>query len=139
VFYIGTAAGNLFATLFQPQNMVLFSSVGMVALLAAAANTPISASIMAMELFGSTIGPYAAVACMTSFLIVGYNSVYPSQLLGIQKSGSLSAPEGTQIGEIDYATVVPREKSLLQFLQRLYRKRHSNRRKGHADVRRDKQ
>jgi H+/Cl- antiporter ClcA len=118
VFFIGTASGNLFATLFQPQNLMLFSSVGMVAMLAAAANTPISASIMAMELFGSSIGPYAAVACMTSFLIVGYNSVYPSQLLGIQKSGSLSAPEGSQLGEIDYATVVPREKSLILFIQK---------------------
>ena len=116
VFYIGTAAGNLFATLFQPQNIALFSAIGMVAMLAGAANTPISASIMAMELFGSSIGPYAAVACMVSFLIVGYNSVYPSQLLGIQKSASLSAPTGSQLGDIDYATVIPREKSLLQFL-----------------------
>jgi H+/Cl- antiporter ClcA len=116
VFFIGTSAGNLFATLFQPQNIALFSAIGMVAMLAAAANTPISASIMAMELFGSSIGPYAAVACMVSFLIVGYNSVYPSQLLGIQKSASLSAPTGSQLGDIDYATVIPREKSLLQFL-----------------------
>lgn len=126
VFFIGTAAGNLFASLFQPHNLALFSAVGMVAMLAAAANTPISASIMAMELFGASLGPYAAVACMTSFLIVGYNSVYPSQLLGIQKSGSLSAPEGSQIGEIDYATVVPRDKSLLQFLQRLIEKYRAN-------------
>lgn len=59
VFFIGTAAGNLFASLFQPQNLIVFSSVGMVAMLAAAANTPISASIMAMELFGPSIGPYA--------------------------------------------------------------------------------
>jgi len=138
VFFIGTSAGNLFATLFQPQNLVVFSSVGMVAMLAAAANTPISASIMAMELFGASIGPYAAVACMTSFLIVGYNSVYPSQLLGIQKSGSLSAPEGSQLGEIDYATVVPREKSLLQFLQRFIRKYRENNRKSHKDARQDK-
>ena len=122
VFYIGTAAGNLFATLFQPQNIALFSAIGMVAMLAGAANTPISASIMAMELFGSSIGPYAAVACMVSFLIVGYNSVYPSQLLGIQKSASLSAPTGSQLGDIDYATVVPREKSLLQFLLRFIHK-----------------
>jgi len=80
-----------------------------------------------MELFGASIGPYAAVACMAGFLIVGYNSVYPSQLLGIQKSGSLSAPEGSTIGEIDYATVVPREKSLLQFLQNFIKKFRANR------------
>lgn len=138
VFFIGTSAGNLFASLFDPHSLALFSAVGMVAMLAAAANTPISASIMAMELFGSSIGPYAAVACMTSFLIVGYNSVYPSQLLGIQKSGSLSAPEGSQIGEIDYATVVPREKSILQFIQRRIKKYRDNKSKSHIDTRQDK-
>jgi hypothetical protein len=136
VFYIGTSAGNLFATLFQPHNLVLFSSVGMVAMLAASANTPISASIMAMELFGSSIGPYAAVACMTSFLIVGYNSVYSSQLLGIQKSTSLSAPEGSQLGEIDYATVIHREKSLIMLLQRFIKK-NTNKHGNHKDIRED--
>ena len=128
VFFIGTSAGNLFATLFQPQNLALFSAIGMVAMLAAAANTPISASIMAMELFGAALGPYAAVACMTSFLIVGYNSVYPSQVLGIQKSSSLSAPTGTQLGEIDYALVVPREKSLIQLVQRFVNLFNANKR-----------
>jgi len=122
VFFVGTSAGNLFATLFNEPNVAAFSAIGMVAVLSAAANTPISASIMAIEMFGSAIGTHAAVACLVSFLIVGYNSVYPSQLLGIQKSGSLSAPEGSQLGDIEFATVVPREKSLLQFLMKLLRK-----------------
>lgn len=121
LFFVGTSAGNLFATVFNEPNLAAFSAIGMVAVLAAAANTPISASIMAMELFGSAIGTHAAVACMTSFLIVGYHSVYPSQLLGIQKSASLSAPEGSQLGDIEYAAVVPREKSLLNLLLKLYR------------------
>ncbi len=113
VFFVGTSAGNLFATLFNEPNVAAFSAIGMVAVLAAAANTPISASIMAMEMFGAAIGTHAAVACMASFLIVGYHSIYPSQLLGIQKSASLSAPEGSQLGEIDHAIVTPRDKSLL--------------------------
>lgn len=126
VFFVGTAAGNLFASLFNEPNVAAFSAIGMVAVLAAAANTPISASIMAMELFGSAIGTHAAVACMTSFLIVGYHSVYPSQLLGIQKSGSLSAPEGSRLGELKHATITPREKSLLAFLLSI-RNRKKNR------------
>lgn len=116
VFFVGTAAGNLFASLLHEPNVAAFSAIGMVAVLAAAANTPISASVMAMEMFGSNIGPHAAVACVVSFLIVGYHSVYPSQLLGIQKSGSLLAPEGSQLGEIEHATVIPRDKSLLAIL-----------------------
>jgi len=116
LFFIGSAAGNLFASLFHESNIAAFSAIGMVALLSAAANTPISASIMAMELFGAHFGPYAAVACMTSFLIVGYHSVFPSQLLGIQKSASLTAPEGSQIGDIRHATLSPREHSFISTL-----------------------
>lgn len=112
IFFIGTAAGNLFASLFHEPLIATFSAIGMVALLAGAANTPIAASVMAMELFGASIAPHAAVACMVSFLIVGYRSIYPSQLLGMQKSGSLSAPEGGQVGDIHHATYTPRKKSL---------------------------
>jgi len=112
IFFIGTAAGNLFAALFHEPLIATFSAIGMVALLAGAANTPVAASVMAMELFGASIAPHAAVACMVSFLIVGYRSIYPSQLLGMQKSGSLLAPEGGQVGDIHHAALTPREKSL---------------------------
>lgn len=137
VFFVGTAAGNLFATMFSEPNVAAFSAIGMVAVLSAAANTPISASIMAMELFGSVIGTHAAVACMTSFLIVGYHSVYPSQLLGIQKSGSLSAPEGSQLGDIKFATVVPREKSLLQLLLKLFTRSNTNEQTDQKETKQD--
>jgi H+/Cl- antiporter ClcA len=116
IFFIGTASGNLFAQLFNPQYIAAFSAIGMVALLASAANTPIAASVMAIELFGSGIAADAALTCMVSFLIVGYRSIYPSQLLGIQKSGSLVVATGMPIGEIDGATVSHREKSLVGFV-----------------------
>jgi H+/Cl- antiporter ClcA len=115
VFFIGTAAGNLFAHLFNPNYIAAFSAIGMVALLAGAANTPIAASVMAIELFGPGIAPHAAVACMVSFLVVGYRSIYPSQVLGMQKSASLTVPTGMAIGDTDHPTVAPREKSLLGF------------------------
>jgi hypothetical protein len=41
-----------------------------------------------VELFGPAIGPYAAVAAIVSFLMVGHRSVYGSQLLGMPKSAS---------------------------------------------------
>lgn len=101
IFFIGTAAGNLFAALFHEPLVATFSAIGMVALLAGAANTPIAASIMAMELFGAGIAPHAAVACMVSFLIVGYRSIYPSQILGIEKSSSLRVKTGAPLGQFD--------------------------------------
>jgi len=98
IFFIGAAAGNLFAQVFHLP-LVTYAAIGMVAVLAAAANTPIAASVMAIELFGAGIAPDAAVACMVSFLIVGYRSIYPSQILGIEKSSSLPVTTGLPIGE----------------------------------------
>jgi H+/Cl- antiporter ClcA len=112
IFFIGTAAGNLFGQLFNPQYIAAYSAIGMVALLAGAANTPVAASVMAIEMFGPGIAPYAAVACMVSFLIVGYRSIYSSQLLGIQKSESLRVATGGPIGKMGEATVAPAENSL---------------------------
>lgn len=133
IFFIGTAAGNLFAQLFHEPLIATFSAIGMVALLAGAANTPIAASVMAMELFGAGIAPHAAVACMVSFLIVGYRSIYPSQILGIEKSSSLKVKTGNPLGEFDPATVDQRGVSLPGFIvkvARLVRRRRSD---GHVD------
>lgn len=120
IFFVGTAAGNLFAQLFHEPFIAAFSAIGMAAVLAGAANTPIAASIMAMELFGPAIAPYAAVACMVSFLISGYRSIYPSQILGIQKSASLSAPTGVPVGELHHARLTPRKHSILGGIRNLY-------------------
>jgi len=116
IFFIGTAAGNLFAQLFHEPLVATFSAIGMVALLAGAANTPIAASVMAMELFGAAIAPHAAIACMVSFLMVGYRSIYPSQILGVEKSTSLKVKTGKAIGEFDSATVENRRISLPGFV-----------------------
>lgn len=113
IFYIGTAAGNLFARIFHEPNLAVYSAIGMTSLLAGAANTPIAASVMAIELFGPGIAPHAALACMVSYLIVGYRSVYPSQVLGIQKSASHKMATGMPIGEVGRAEYVARQKSLI--------------------------
>lgn len=130
IFFIGTAAGNLFAQLFNEPYIAAYSAIGMVALLAGAANTPIAASVMAIELFGPQIGPYAAVACMVSFLVVGYRSIYPSQVLGMQKSSSLMVPTGHPVGEIDYAMLSLREKSILGLIMKLAERLRKGKGKG---------
>lgn len=111
IFFIGATAGNVFGTAlgFEP---TIFAAIGMVSLLAGAANTPISASIMAVELFGPDVAPYAAVACVISFLMTGHRSIYPSQVLSMSKSSSLSVETGREMketGEVDFEM---REKSI---------------------------
>lgn len=99
IFFVGATAGNAFSSVVGLSPSV-FAAIGMVSLLAGAANTPISASIMAVEIFGPQIAPYAAVACVISFLMSGYRSVYPSQVLDVEKSSSISAGKGQEMRDI---------------------------------------
>ncbi len=96
VFFIGAGAGSLFASLFG-LSVATFSAIGMVSVLAGGANTPIAASIMAVELFGPKVAPYAAVACVISFLMTGHRSIYPSQVLAVKKSASFDIELGKEI------------------------------------------
>lgn len=118
IFFVGATAGNLFASILG-YDVPVFSAIGMISLLAGAANTPISSSIMAIELFGSEIGPYAAVACVISFLMTGHRSVYPSQILSLTKSASLMIAHGQQMKDTSDVEFHPRSGSLTQlFLDR---------------------
>jgi H+/Cl- antiporter ClcA len=91
IFFIGATSGSTFAHIFG-LNTGMFAAIGMVAVLSGAANTPIAASVMASEMFGPQISPYAAVACVVSYIASGHRSVYSSQVLGITKSSSISLP-----------------------------------------------
>ena len=91
----------------QPSLRLVF-----VSLLAGAANTPIAASILAIEFFGSAIAPYAAIACIVSFLMTGHRSVFPSQILALKKSSSVEVEIGTELENV-MTTFKHRDKSLI--------------------------
>lgn len=114
IFFIGASSGTLFAMLLG-LDPGTFAAIGLVAVLAGAANTPIAASIMAVELFGPKVAPYATIACVISFLMTGHRSVYPSQILSIKKSPSLLVETGEEIERVE-ARFHPREKSLIGLL-----------------------
>ncbi|MFA5271511.1 MAG: chloride channel protein [Candidatus Omnitrophota bacterium] len=123
IFFIGASSGTLFASIFR-LDVATFAAIGLVSVLAGAANTPIAASIMAMELFGTNIAPYATVACVVSFLISGHRSVYPSQILAIRKSSSINVEVGKEIEDV-LAKASPRKKSLsgaMLKMARIFRK-----------------
>ncbi|MBE9528528.1 MAG: chloride channel protein [Proteobacteria bacterium] len=111
IIFIGSAAGSLFAGLFG-LNVAIFAAIGAVSVLAGAANTPIAASILAVELFGPEVAPYAAIACVISFIMTGHRSVYPSQILSMKKSASINVSLGQEMQSIR-PTVEYREKSVL--------------------------
>jgi H+/Cl- antiporter ClcA len=111
IFFVGATSGSVFGSM-TGQSMQVFAAIGMVALLAGAANTPISASIMAVELFGPQVAPYAAVACIISYLITGHRGVYPSQVLAVTKSPTISVSEGLTMEQILRVEINPRAKSM---------------------------
>ena len=117
IFFIGSSAGTLFASL-AGLDMATFAAIGLVSVLAGAANTPIAASIMAMELFGTDIAPYATVACVISFLMTGHRSVYPSQILSMKKSSSINVETGKEMENV-LAEAKPRQKSFTGTILRI--------------------
>ncbi|MCM8769463.1 MAG: chloride channel protein [Candidatus Omnitrophica bacterium] len=98
IFFVGSSSGAFFAS-FLSLDISTFAAIGMVAVLAGAANTPISATIMAMELFGREIAPYAALVCIISFLMTGHRSVYPSQILSMKKLPLAKVEIGKEISK----------------------------------------
>ena len=83
IFFVGAQAGAMLADFLRVDSATL-AALGLVAVLAGTANTPLAASIMAIELFGAEIAPYAAVACVISFLVTGQQSIYPSQRISLE-------------------------------------------------------
>ena len=122
VFYIGATSGNLFGHLMGSEHIALFAALGFVSVLSGAANAPISATIMAVELFGLEIAHYAALSAIISFLITGHRSVYNSQKLGMNKSAALHIDIGDDI-DTTHVTLEDKEANKIKSIQeRLHEK-----------------
>src|SRR5436190_3410484 len=113
IFFVGATSGATLAPFFGVPSTFL-AAVGLVAMLAAAANTPIAAAVMAMELLPGPEGVYAALAASTAFLMVGHRSVYASQKIGLSKSAGLDVQLGGPIGDVNRASVRIRKGSLTE-------------------------
>jgi H+/Cl- antiporter ClcA len=113
LFFIGATSGVALAHASGLEPGVV-AAFGFVSVLAAAANTPIAAAVMGMELLPHDLGVYAALCAGTAFLLVGHRSVYASQKLGLSKSGGLEVPIDVAIGDVNPADLRVREGSLTQ-------------------------
>jgi H+/Cl- antiporter ClcA len=122
IFFIGTAAGSLFAQILHVDNAT-FAAIGMVSLLSGAANTPIAASIMGLELFGPEVASYAAISCVLSFLMTGHRSIYPSQILSMKKTSAVEVELGDEMSHLA-ATVRPKGRLFLYRFWKLWKFRN---------------
>lgn len=81
LFFIGATLGNALS-LILPLPTPLLAGMGFVAVFGGAANTPIAAMLMGIELFGIESGVFMAIACVLSYLFSGHGGIYRSQLRG---------------------------------------------------------
>ena len=84
LFFIGATLGNTLALILHLPAPVL-AAAGFVAVFAGAANTPLSSTLLAIEIFGAPIGVYAGIACVMSFLFSGHGGIYQSQTVSQRK------------------------------------------------------
>jgi H+/Cl- antiporter ClcA len=86
LFFIGSTLGNALSRIL-PLSPSLLAGMGFAAVFAGAANTPISSTLMAIELFGAEAGAYAGIACVVSYLCSGHAGIYHAQRIGQRKHG----------------------------------------------------
>ncbi len=104
IFFVGAQSGAMLSAFLHVDSATL-AALGLVAVLAGAANTPLAASVMAIELFGAAIAPYATVACVISFLITGRQSIFPHQRISLDSGKTSEDPSlQTYAGEGRRAT-----------------------------------
>lgn len=81
LFFVGATLGNALAGPLELP-LELAAGVGLAAVFAAASNTPLALSIMAVELLGAQAMPHVVVVSVVAYLLTGYRSIYPAQRVG---------------------------------------------------------
>ncbi len=82
IFFVGSTAGNFFGHLVEG-NIPFFAALGFVAVLSGSTNSPIASTILAVELFGSDIVHFAAIASIISYIVSSRKSVFSKEIIEI--------------------------------------------------------
>lgn len=88
LFFVGAALGSVLGQLLGIP-LELGAGVGMAAVFAASANTPLALSIMAIELLGAPAFPHVVIVCVLAYVLSGNRSIYASQRVQSRKEGSV--------------------------------------------------
>jgi H+/Cl- antiporter ClcA len=78
LFFVGATLGSVLARVLDLP-IPLGAGVGMAAVFACAANTPLALAVMAVELLGAHAFPHVAIVCVLAYLLGGTRSIYPAQ------------------------------------------------------------
>jgi len=86
LFFVGAALGNVLGRALGIP-LGLAAGAGMAATFAAASNTPLALSVMALELLGAGAFPHVVIVCAFAYVLSGHRSIYGAQRLRTDKSG----------------------------------------------------
>lgn len=86
--FIGTTLGSFISTLL-PISLPLTTALGFASVFGAAANTPIACAIMASEIFGWELAPYAFLCCWVAYFMTGHLGIYKNQKIVYSKKDQL--------------------------------------------------
>ncbi len=99
VFVIGAAAGSAIGGYFGLEPAFV-AALGIVGVLAGAANTPLAAVALGTESFGPEFGLYAIIVAGIAYVVSGHRSINETQLMGAPKASWFAVdPRETCEGE----------------------------------------
>lgn len=84
LFCVGALLGSSCAG-WMPLPTALLAGLGFVAVFAGAANAPLACMVMAVELFGVGVAPWAALACACAWVVSGHRGIYSAQRIAVAK------------------------------------------------------
>ena len=87
LFVMGATAGATLGRVLDAP-VPLMAALGFVAVFAAAANTPLACTVMAVELFGASNIVFFAVACVIAYVASAHRGIYTSQRVDTPKSAA---------------------------------------------------
>ena len=80
LFFIGATLGSALS-LVVPLPIALLAGMGFVAVFAGATHTPITCTVMGIELFGIESGIFVGIACYTAYFASGSVGIYNAQIV----------------------------------------------------------
>lgn len=90
IFVIGGLLGAALApALHLP--VPFLAAIGLIALFAAASNTPIASAVMGLELFGAAFAPALFLTCFLAYVLVGHRGIYGGHRIHTPKQPRRSA------------------------------------------------
>lgn len=100
LFFVGATLGAVLGRLLGLP-VELAAGVGLASVFAAAANTPVALTVMAVELLGAAVLPHVAIVAVVAYLLTGHRGIYPAQRLARLKHGGPLLQRLVALRELD--------------------------------------